>query len=177
MIQRRPDPQELALEIFEPSSRLLATAERLTAAGLGPVVGGVAVFLHGYRRTTEDVGLFCDDTAAAGRALEALGATWDAERREHVLDGVPVHLVTAAQTGSPPRESVELRGVRVISLPDLIAFKLRAGLSSIARAKDLADVVELIRAAPLNKAFAARLPKELRPEFRKLVNAVQADER
>src|SRR5690606_33323225 len=73
MIARRPDPQELALEIFEDSSRLLAAAKRLTAAGLGPVVGGIAVFLHGYRRTTEDVDLYCDDTVAATQALEALG--------------------------------------------------------------------------------------------------------
>lgn len=176
MIARRPDPQELALEIFEDSSRLLAAAERLTAAGLGPVVGGIAVFLHGYRRTTEDVDLYCDDTVAATQALETLGARWDAERREHILDGVPVHLVTKAQTGSAPRESVDIKGVRVISLPDLIAFKLRAGLSSVARAKDLADVVELIRAALLETTFAARLPKELRHEFRKLVDAVQADQ-
>lgn len=174
MTQRKPDPQEIALGIFEENSRLLAAAERVSSA-VGPVVGGIAVFLHGYRRTTEDVDVYCDDAAAAAAALEAMGAEWDAAQREHRLDGVRVHLVTKAQTGDAPRKSVEIEGVQVISLPDLITFKLRSGLASVARAKDLADVVELIRAAGLDKRFAARLPKELRPEFRKLVDAVQSE--
>jgi len=175
MIQRRPDPREIALGMFEPNSRLLAAAGRVSAA-VGPVVGGVAVFLHGYRRTTVDVDVYCEDTAAAAAALEAIGAVWDAQRREHQLDGVPIRLVTSAQTGSAPRSSTEIDGVRVISLADLIQFKLRSGLGSVTRAKDLADVVELIRAAGLDKTFAARLPKDLRPEFRKLAEAVRGDQ-
>jgi hypothetical protein len=175
MISRQPDPQEVALGIFEANSRLLAAAERVTSAGVGPVVGGIAVFLHGYRRTTEDVDVYCEDTAAAAAVLESIGAVWDAEQREHRLDGIRIHLVTPAQTGAPPRESVEIQGIRVISLGDLLRFKLRSGLSSPGRLRDLSDVLELIRAARLDKTFAARLPKELRPEFRKLVDAARAE--
>ena len=175
MISRQPDPQEIALGIFEEDSRLLAAAERVTSAGVGPIVGGIAVFLHGYRRTTEDVDVYCDDTAVAAAVLESLGAVWDAEQSEHRLDGVRVHLVTRAQTGDAPREAVEIRGIRVISLADLIRFKLRSGVSSPGRLRDLSDVLELIRASRLDKTFALRLPKELRPEFRKLVDAVRAE--
>lgn len=54
-------------------------------------------------------------------------------------------------------------------------MKLRSGLASTVRAQDLADVIGLIRARHLTAEFAARLQKDLRPEFRKLVKAVQAD--
>jgi len=154
-------------------SKLLAVARRL--GGVGPVVGGVAVFLHGYRRTTEDIDVFTDDTARASAALEALGAVWDAVNREHVLDGVPVHLVTVEQTGDAPTHVSEIEGVRVVGLADLVRFKLRSGTSSVARAKDLADVVEMIRRVPLDKSFAGKLPADLRGEFKRLADAVAAD--
>lgn len=149
----RDNPSELALGMLTPGSKLLDVARRISASGVGPVLGGVAVFLHGYHRTTEDVDVFAADTAAASEALIALGATWDADAREHVLDGV-----------------------HVVGLADLIRFKLRSGLRSAARAKDLADVVELIRRVPLDKAFAGKLPTELREDYKRLVDAVAEDE-
>ena len=36
---------------------------------------------------------------------------------------------------------------------------------------------DLIRAVPLDKRFAARLPKEIRAEFKKMVDAVRAGRR
>lgn len=176
MIRHLADAAAIALGLFGDKSILLETAAHLSAAGLGPVVGGVAVFLHGYRRTTSDIDLYCEDPAAAAAALLALGATWDADRREHLLDCIPIRLVTRAQTGDAPRKETEIQGVLVISLADLIRFKLRSGIGNIARSQDLADVVALIRAAGLDKSFAARLPSELRADYRKLVEAVQKDE-
>ena len=58
--------QERALGIFSEGSDLLRVAKQAAGATGGPVLGGIAVFLHGYRRTTEDVGLFAADTAKAG---------------------------------------------------------------------------------------------------------------
>jgi len=161
------------MSLFSDEPHLLDLARRVSAATGAPVLGGIAVFLHGYRRTTEDVDLFADDAERVAAALRELGAEWDAERREHRLDGVPIHIVTANDTGGPPAETVEITGVRLISLPDLVRIKLASGLGRVERAKDLADVVELIRAVPLDATFAARLPKEQRVAFRKLVDAVR----
>jgi hypothetical protein len=169
----RHNPTEIALGMLGEGSRLLQVARR--ASSVGPVLGGVAVFLHGYRRTTEDIDLFADDAAKAAEALVSLGARWDPQRREHVLEGIPVHLVTAAETGDPPASSAEIDGVRVVALADLIRFKLRTGTRSVARSKDLADVVELIRRVPLDKSFAGRLPPDLRSDFKRLVDAVAQD--
>ena len=162
----------LALSMFEQGSHLIEVA-RLAADITGsPVLGGVAVFLHGYRRTTEDVDLFVTDTDSAAKAIQAAGARWDETDRQHVLDGVPVHLVTEQQTGSAPRSTVVIQGVNVVALPDLIAFKLHSGLGRVERSKDLADVVELIRCIPLDKAFAPQLLARFRNDFKKLVEAV-----
>jgi hypothetical protein len=64
--------------------------------------------------------------------------------------------------------------VLVVSLADLVRTKLRAGLDDLNRARDVADVVELIRSVPLDERFASRLPKEQRPAFEKLVDAVRS---
>lgn len=168
----RDIPADLALGLLDVSSKLLDVARVVSQSPAGPVLGGVAVFLHGYERTTADVDVFSDDSQRSAKALEDLGATWDAERREHVLDGVPIHIVTIRATGDGPKQVSEIRGVRCVSLADLIRFKLRAGLAEFGRAKDLADVEELIRRVPLDKSFAVKLPTELRADFKRLVDRV-----
>ena len=77
-------------------------------------------------------------------------------RREHVLDGVRIHTITPEDAG------VTVNGVRVVTLKDLVAIKLLSGLNNPARSKDLGDVEELIRSIPLDKRFAAKLPREVR---------------
>ncbi len=162
-----------AMSLFSDDRELLVLARRVTAATGAPVLGGIAVFLHGYRRTTEDVDLLAAAPRETAAALEKLGATWDERRREHVLDGVPIHLVTLDQAGGPPQEVVQIEGVAAVSLRDLVRQKLRTGLDRPDRAQDLADVIELIRRVPLDKRFASRLPQALRVPFKKLVDVVR----
>jgi hypothetical protein len=38
-------------------------------------------------------------------------------------------------------------------------------------------VTELIQAVPLDRSFVTKLPKDLRPEFKKLIDAVRAAEK
>jgi hypothetical protein len=164
------------MSLFDDEPSLLRLAARVTAATAAPVVGGIAVFLHGYRRTTEDIDLFAADPRAVGDALRREGAAWDERRREHELEGVAIHLVTPAEA-SPPAATTLIRDILVVSLVDLVRMKLATGLDRVERAKDLADVVELIRRVPLDNAFAARLPREQRVAFRKLCRAVHAEAR
>src|SRR5205085_6414986 len=97
-------------------------------------------------------------------------------QREHVLDNVPIHTVTPEDAGHAVEKTSLIDGVRVVSLKDLIVIKLRCGLDNLGRSKDVADVVELIRRIPLDKRFSAKLPSNLRAAFKKLVDAVRADE-
>jgi hypothetical protein len=163
-----------AMSLFAEDPELLKLARRVTTATGAPVLGGIAVFLHGYRRTTEDIELYAADPAAVRTALEAIGARWVPEASELVLDGVSIQLVTDRETGGPPEVTEERQGVLVVSLADLVRTKLRAGLEDLNRARDVADVVELIRSVPLDKRFAARLPREQRSAFEKLVDAVRS---
>ncbi len=160
-------------------SKLLTVARELSdllrAAKLDAgVVGGVAVVLHGHVRTTVDVDLFtaADRLETVRTVLVQAGYEWNAQRREFSRGGIPVQLVTEQQTGAAPRAYDEREGVRIVSLPDLVNMKLRSGLSSPARAQDLADVVGLIRVRGLSAEFAARLDRSVRREFRRLVRAV-----
>ena len=102
---------------------------------------------------------------------------WDTAQREHVLDDVRIHTVTPDDAGHVVASTSIIDGVRVVSLKDLIAIKLRCGLGNLNRSKDVADVVELIRLIPLDERFADNLPVELRPEFKRFVDAVRAGER
>jgi hypothetical protein len=161
------------MSLLSGDPKLLRLARRVSEATGAPVIGGIAVFLHGYRRTTEDIDLFAEDARVAGAALARIGAEWNTKAREFSLEGVPIHLVTEEQTGGSPREIVKVENIRVVSLADLIRFKLKSGLRRPERAQDIADVVALIRNVPLDKRFAARLPREQRNGFKKLVDAVR----
>ena len=140
----------------------------------GAVIGGIAVFLHGHIRTTRDVDVLVRQPLAdMGKALEGAGATFDRERSEYLLDGVPVQLVSAEIAVPPPREPVEIDGVLTVSLVDLINLKLHSGMRNVARAQDLADVIGLIRQRGLTGSLAPKLDKSVRNEFKKLVKAVK----
>lgn len=151
---------------------LVGIAKRVTAATDAPVVGGVAVILHGGGRSTYDVDIYSQDFWATHQLLEAAGIMWDASRREHVLDGIAIHMVGQDLLGGPPSRISTVRGVKVISLADLIRVKLTVGLNVVNRHKDLAHVTDLIGRIPLKKDFAAKLPTKLRAPFKELVEQV-----
>ncbi len=165
MLEKRGAVMETAVKV----SRILKKADID-----GAIIGGVAVVLHGFIRTTRDV-----DVAVRGAlesckdALQDAGLTFDAKKREFDCDGVPVHLVPQDMVRLPASEFVEMEGVTTVSLADLISIKLRSGLSSRARAMDLGDVVGLIRARHLGKSYATKLDRTVRKEFKELVEAVR----
>jgi len=159
------------------NSRILSLARKLKPLVEAPVLGGIALFLHGVARSTVDLDLYAADRRALSARLEAAGARWNPVQREHTLDGVPIHTVTPEEAGVRIERTSIIDGIRVVRLKDLIAMKLLSGLRNPGRSKDLGDVEELIRAVPLDKRFAAKLPASLRAEFKALVDAVRKNSR
>lgn len=156
---------------------LIPLAKRVTQATDAPVVGGVAVMLHGGGRNTSDIDIYSEDFWATHERLEAAGIMWDAAAREHRVDGVAVHMVGPDLLGGRPKRTSTIKGVRVIGLADLVGCKLTIGLKAIKRSKDIAHVVDLIEAVPLDKSFASKLPTSLRAPFKALVDQVREPRR
>jgi len=156
------------------NNHILDVARRLRAAVDAPVLGGIAVYLHGGSRTTVDLDLYTTDRRATADQLELAGAKWDVAEREHVLEGVSIHTVTPEDARVTIEKTSIIDGVRVVTLKDLVAIKLISGLNNPGRSKDIGDVEDLIRRVPLDKRFASKLPKDLRAEFRSIVDAVRA---
>jgi hypothetical protein len=121
--------------------------------------------------------LALDDPAHLAQSLQDEGYVFDRKHKEFVQKTVPVHIVTVAQVGMAPTRFVDIDGIRTITLADLINIKLRSGLSNVLRAQDLADVIALIRTRRLRSAFAAKIDKSLRVDFRELVRAVKREKR
>lgn len=159
------------------NTRILEVARSLRAYVDAPVLGGIAVYLHGYARATTDLDFYTDDRRLTAKQLETGGARWSPSRREHILNGVRIHTVTPEDAGYEVQRTSIIDGIRVVSLKDLISIKLICGLNNLARSKDIGDVEELIRAVPLDKRFAGKLPTELRSAFKKLVDAVRTADR
>jgi hypothetical protein len=86
-------------------------------------------------------------------------------------------MVSAEMLGGPPQRTSTIEGVKVIALADLVRAKLTAGLSGVRRSKDLTHVIDLIADIPLDKSFAAKLPRHLRPAFKALVDQVHGPRR
>lgn len=170
-----------AIDLLSGHGDILDVARELTTlcarAGIeAAVVGGVAVVLHGHVRTTRDVDLLVAGPLEQLRSLLSdHGFECDPTRREFRKHNVPVHLVVQDQTRYLPRAFEDHDGIRTPSLADLINMKLRSGTSNLLRAQDLADVIGLIRVRGLTPAFAAQIDADLRPEFRKLAEAVQRE--
>jgi len=166
-------------------------AARLAAEAIPyAVVGGMALGEHGYVRMTDDIdvlltreGLARFTKACSGRGYTR---THPGARRmfRDTETGVRVEFLVAGEypgDGKPKPVSfpdpvdcsVEVEGVRVVSLPRLIELKLASGMTAPDRLRDLADVQELIRAEQLTARFATELDPSVRSKFRELVQLVR----
>lgn len=154
------------------------------------VAGGMALFLHDYRRFTEDVDLLvtADGLRTIHERLEGLGYVAPFPGSKNLRDaarGVKIEfLVTGRFPGDgkpkpvafpdPATVAVEIGGIQVLGLPALIELKLASGMTAPNRLKDLADVQELIRVLRLPESTAASLNPYVRSTFMQLWSAVQA---
>ena len=133
------------------------------------VVGGMALFLHGYRRFTEDVDLLVtpDGLAKAHAALEGSGYRSPFPNSRNLRDmenGVRICLHLAESK----HETVECEGVTVLSLPGVIDWKLAFGMSATDRLKDLGDVQEMIKVLRLPSEYQEQLTPSVRAKYLEL---------
>ena len=154
------------------------------------LVGGMAMFFHGYRRFTEDVDLLVSRSSLAElhRQLEGLGYVPPFAGSKQLRDsehGVRVEFRVAGDypgDGKPkavcfptPEEaSVVIDGVPCLQLDKLIELKLASGMTNPGRLKDLADVQELIRVLKLPADLSTRLNSFVSDKYQELWAGVQA---
>src|SRR3954452_10475068 len=159
-------------------------AHRLDDLGVPyAIAGGMALFLHGYRRFTEDVDILVtrDGLREIHEHLEGrayvppfsgstnLGGDDTGVRIKFIVTGAypadgrpkPVAFPDPAGVG----ESIE--GITSIRLPRVIELKLASG-GSPNRLRDLADVQELIRILRLPAEFADQLDPSVRAAYGEL---------
>jgi hypothetical protein len=163
--------------------------QRLNELGIPyAVVGGMAMFAHGFRRFTQDVHLLVtrDSMNQIVAELEGLGyvkpfAASTTKLRD-TGTGVQIDfLITGGFPGDgkpkpvafpdPTNVSVEIGGARYVGLPTLIELKLASGTAAH-RMKDLGDVQELIKTLGLPRDLSAQLNPFVRAKYEELWDAV-----
>jgi hypothetical protein len=163
---------------------------RLTELGIPhAIVGGMAMFFHGFRRFTDDIDILVTGPGLkmVHEQLEGLGYVPPFEGSKQLRDaelGVKIEfLVTGEYPGDgkpkpvafpdPSQVAVELAGLSCVNLPTLVELKLASGMSGAGRLRDLGDVEQLIRVLHLPRDFANQLNPYVRPKFEELWDGVQ----
>lgn len=153
------------------------------------VVGGMALFYHGFRRFTEDVDLLVTPEALdeVHRQLDGLGYVPPFKGSKQLRDaqrGVRIEFLVSGQFPGdgkpkpvvfpdPAGKSIEINGVPILRLSDLIELKLASGMTNPGRLKDLADVQELIRVGKLPDSFKDELNPYVREKFAELLRGIE----
>jgi hypothetical protein len=170
---------------------LRAITSRVDKLGISyAVVGGMAMFAHGYRRFTDDVDLLVtrESMDRIIQDLEGLGCVQPAGTSTKLRDtqtGVRIEFRIAGQFPGdgkpkpvafpdPANVATEIGGIKFLNLQTLMQLKLASGISAPHRLKDLADVQELIRALNLPRTFADQLDPSVQPKFIELWDQVSA---
>lgn len=154
------------------------------------VIGGMALFAHGYARLTLDVhilltpeGLRVFQERLVGRGYvpafaEANKSFLDAETQTRIKiitsgefpgDGLPKPVAFP----DPAGKTVERGNVRILALENLIELKLASGMTAPHRLRDLADVQDLIVVLKLPLELMENLDESVRAEYRRLWEAAQ----
>jgi hypothetical protein len=153
----------------------------------------MALFVHGYRRFTEDVDIPVTRESLE-RIQDALEGPVDLppfEGSKHLRDtnnGVRIEFIVAGDypgDGKPkhlafpdPVQVVEtFEGVRAVRLPVLIALKLASGMTNPGRLKDLADVQEVIKLIGRPESYADLLDPYIRAKFLELFQSTTLGQR
>lgn len=167
---------------------IVAITRKLDELGIPyAVVGGMAMFAHGYRRFTEDVDLLIppEGLARLHESVDGLGyvpAFPGSRNLRDAATGVRIEFLLSGEFPGdgkpkpvafphPAANCIERDGVRYLNIEKLVELKLASGLSSPGRLRDLADVQELIRA--LRLPFDLPLDPSVLPEYQRLWRSIE----
>ncbi len=171
---------------FEENSAVQRTlrniVNRLDGLGIAySVVGGLALFTHGFRRFTDDVDILvsAEGLKKIHEELDGLGYVPPFAGSKHLRDtesGVRIEFLVAGQFPGdgkpkpvafpdPAAVTIERDGIKYLQLSTLIELKLASGMTNPSRLKDITDVLELIRILGLPKDFAQQLAPYVRERF------------
>jgi hypothetical protein len=162
--------------------------QRLDAEGIPyALLGGLALAEHGYPRLTEDIDLLLTPSGLERFRQRLVGQGYrpafsGAEKTFRDTEtGVRIEIVTAGEypgDGLPkpvafpdpttPGITVEVEGLRVVTLEKLIELKLASGMSASHRLRDLADVQDLIARLGLPLTLADQLDPSVQAAYRDL---------
>lgn len=160
-------------------------AQRLDKLGIPyAIAGGMALFMHGYRRFTEDVDILVakEDIKRIHEALEGRGYRPPFERSKNLRDTENKVRIEFLLSGGYPGDgkpkpvafpepsgvSVERDGIRFLQLPTLVELKLASGMTNPERSKDLVDVQEVIKLLGLSADFSDKLNPYVREKYQEL---------
>jgi hypothetical protein len=137
------------------------------------VAGGMALFLHGYRRFTEDVDILVtrEGLERIHQELDGRGYFRPFEKSKNLRDAesrVKIEfLVTGDYPGDgkpkdiqfpDPSDASEVQdGVHVLNIPQVISLKIASGITGQGRTRDIADVEELIKLLNLPESLTDSL--------------------
>jgi hypothetical protein len=169
---------------------LLKIAADLERKGIDYVaVGAIALNRYGYRRFTEDIDLLLTKEGLERFRSELVGLGYrpafeGAKKKFRTTDNVPVEIITSGEYPGdglpkpvvfpdPADASVNIDGVKTITIEKLVELKLASGMTAADRLKDLADVQELIKVKYLDKNFAERLDEFVRAKYLELYDGVE----
>lgn len=156
------------------------------------IAGGMALFFHGYRRFTEDVHILITPEGLSRLHAEVDGRGYlppfaGSRNLRDTDSGVRIEFLVSGEfpgDGKPkpvpfPDPSdrvVEIDGIRFLRLATLIELKLASGISSPRRARDLADVQELIDLLQLPRDLSEDLNPYVRDKYLDLWQIMHSDE-
>ena len=181
---------------FEGKGKVQETLRRITARldELGipyAVSGGLALFVHGYRRFTEDVDILVtrEGLKAIHEKLEGLGYVAPFRGSKNLRDtdsGVKVDFLVKGQFPGdgkpkpvafpdPGSVSMEKEGIKYLGLPALVELKLASGMTGGSdREKDIVDIIELVKVLDLPKELETRLSPYVREKYREIWDSLHA---
>jgi len=154
------------------------------------IVGGMALNEYGYRRVTVDVDVlltreslqqFKDHWLGRGyvekfpgsRGLRdtEFGVTIDVlVTGDYPGDGQP----KPVQFPDPAKVAIRSGGLALIPLAKLVELKLASGMTTIHRAKDIGDVVELIKHTRVPRELGNELDPSVRDRYFEIWDGLQA---
>ena len=181
---------------FQNESEVQKSLRRITSRlnNLGidyAVVGGMALFLHGFRRFTEDVDILVtrEGLAKIHEKLEGSGYRPPFAGSKNLRDtenGVRIEFLIAGEfpgDGKPKpvafpeplNAAMERDGVRFLNAASIIELKIASGLTGKGRAKDFGDAQELMILLNLSQDFAEQLSPYVRERYNELWQNAQPD--